>query len=97
MGQITVHFDREWQGKVVRMDYKWEYEGQEFLVEEIPCTKLPFDNDDYLDEHVSLTLEMVMYLQKNGEVSNKVSFLDIEDLLEDFNELLKEKNIKKEK
>lgn len=82
LGEVIVHFDREWKGDVIRCDYKWENDkGDEYLIKDIPCVDFPFANKDYLSEKVSLALEMIIYLQQNKEVPNVVDFTKIEDLV----------------
>lgn len=80
LGEIIVHFDRDWAGNVIRMDYKWHHEDKEFLIKEIPCKKLPFGNNDYLEPHISVALDMVIQLQQSGDIKDKFNFLDIENM-----------------
>jgi hypothetical protein len=84
MGEITVHFDREWKDNIIRMDYKWKNENSEYVIKDIPCEYLPIGNNDYLSEKVSLALEMIMLLQKQGEINKKISFIYIEDLINEW-------------
>ncbi|PFJ25168.1 hypothetical protein [Bacillus thuringiensis] len=80
MGDIIVHFDREWEGNVMRMDYKWEKEEKEYLIEDIPCKKFPLGNEDYLEDYVALALDMIIHLQMNGDMEETVSFIEIEKI-----------------
>jgi hypothetical protein len=84
MGEITVHFDREWKDNIIRMDYKWKNENSEYVIKDIPCEHLPIGNNNYLSEKVSLALEMIMLLQKQGEINKKISFIYIEDLINEW-------------
>lgn len=84
MAEVIVHLDREWKDGIIRMDYKWEREGKEFLIQDVPCTRFPFGTDDYLSDTVSLALELIMYLQQTGEVSQDVCFMDVENLVDEW-------------
>jgi hypothetical protein len=84
MGEITVHFDREWKDDIIRMDYKWEDEKGAYVITDIPCEHLPFGNNDYLSDKVSIVLEMIMDLQKTGEIHNKFSFISVENLVNEW-------------
>lgn len=88
MGEIIVHFNKKWAGNVIRMDYKWEDNGREFLIEDIPCKQLPFGTDDYLEEHINFAVDIIKLWQKRGEIKESVSFLEAEKL-EGFLEALK--------
>lgn len=92
MAEVIVHLDREWKDGIIRMDYKWEREGKEFLIQDVPCTRFPFGTDDYLSDMVSLTLHLIMYLQQTDEIPQDVCFTDIEYLVDEW-----EKNPEKEK
>lgn len=84
MAEVIVHFDREWKDGVIRMDYKWEREGKEFLIRDVPCTCFPIGTDEYLSDNVSLALDMIVHLQKTGEVKEDVCFIDIEDIVNEW-------------
>lgn len=87
MGEIIVHFDREWAGDVIRMDYKWQHEDKEYLIEDIPCKKFPFDNKDYLELYISVALDLIIQLQQSGDIGERFNFLDIEKMDGFLNEL----------
>lgn len=89
MGEIIVHFNQEQGVNGIRMDYRWEHEGCEYLVTDIPCKHWPFASDDYLETHVMLGLNAIMELQKDQSVPNCVNFQEHEHLLESLKEHLK--------
>ena len=91
MGEVIVHFDREWKDGIIRMDYKWEREGKEFLIRDVPCTRFPLGKGEYLTDTVSLVLDLIVYLQQTDEVPQDVCFTDVEDLV---NEWEKDSNVK---
>lgn len=91
MGEIIVHFNKKQVANGIRMDYRWEHEGCEYLVTDIPCKHLPFASDNYLETHIMLGLNVIMELQKDQSLSNCVNFHEHEHLLESLKDHLKSK------
>lgn len=86
MGEIIFHFDREPIDEKIRVDYKWENNGVEYLIMNIPCIHFPLDsiakNEEYLTTQVSEALSMLIYLAENDdEVPNVLDFTKVEGML----------------